>query len=349
MKKPSDQVFQLSLTEIAFTLVFLLLLLLGYMVVAEESRRKKAEERLAASESAQQATAAATTVRNEIRQHLTAAGAGHVDLDAMVTRLIAAERARSEQEQLRQQVRDLDAALTALTEVKATKVKDPDAPAIEIASALAVQAVVKQEMNRQGLPGGLPAEFVREAVQVAKLTREAVAQAAEREVSTEELASEMAKVVEKARKYDLAASTAGSAESAKKETVDLRGQVAFLKKRLDARGGRDYPPCWADETGKVEFLFNIELRPDSVAITPGWPQKRDADAKALPGLDKALSDRHSFLDFRGAVQGVSDWAKRQDPQCRHYVQLKSFISDAVQSDRARLMVEDIFYKVEARR
>ncbi len=135
----------------------------------------------------------------------------------------------------------------------------------------------------------------------------------------------------------------------RKENVDLRGQVAFLKKRLDARGGRDYPPCWADESGKVEFLFAIELRSDSVMVTPAWPVKREADAKALVGISTALAEAHSYSRFPAAVQGILNWSKAQNPECRHYVQLKSSIPDAVRSDRARLMVESYFYKVEVRR
>lgn len=99
----------------------------------------------------------------------------------------------------------------------------------------------------------------------------------------------------------------------------------------------------------MEFLYAIELRSDSVVVTPAWPAKRDADAKALPGLTTTLAAPHPYSNFVSAIQGVFNWSKAQDPECRHYVQLKSSIPDAVQSDRARLMVENYFYKVEARR
>ena len=70
-----------------------------------------------------------------------------------------------------------------------------------------------------------------------------------------------------------------------KENANLRGQVAFLRGRLEARGGRDYPPCWADEaTGRVQMLFNIELTDSNVVIAPGWPESRTLDAMELPGL-----------------------------------------------------------------
>ena len=135
----------------------------------------------------------------------------------------------------------------------------------------------------------------------------------------------------------------------RKENADLRGQVAFLKNKLDARGGRDWPPCWADEDGKVEFLFSVDLRSDTVAVSAAWPAKREADAKALPGVGELLAGPLSYQDFQASVQGVFEWSKRHDPQCRHYVYLRSSIGDAIQSDRARLMVENYFYKAEVRR
>jgi hypothetical protein len=36
-------------------------------------------------------------------------------------------------------------------------------------------------------------------------------------------------------------------------------------------------------------------------------------------------------------------------ECKYYVRLASLIQDAVTSDRRRLMVENLFYKVEVRR
>ena len=46
MAQQNDQVFQLSLTEIAFTITFLLLLLLGYLVFKEQTERLAAEAKL---------------------------------------------------------------------------------------------------------------------------------------------------------------------------------------------------------------------------------------------------------------------------------------------------------------
>ena len=147
---------------------------------------------------------------------------------------------------------------------------------------------------------------------------------------------------------DLAKTGAGS-HATLKENADLRGRIAFLQRRLEARGGRDFPPCWADEeTGRVEFLFNVQVEPDRVTVTPAWPTHREADARALPGMERILSGGPMpNREFVRRVQGIFN--QSESLQCRHFVRLKSAIKDAVQSDRSRLMIESYFYKSEIRR
>src|SRR5690606_17851227 len=127
----------------------------------------------------------------------------------------------------------------------------------QVKEAIATAAVLKAQFKERLEKSSVSSEGIREAVEAARSYRE----------------------IEKA---GVDVNVVG------KENADLRGQVAFLKNRLDARGGRDYPPCWADESGKAEFLFAVELRPEGVVISPGWPERRAADANALPGVTEAL-------------------------------------------------------------
>ena len=46
MGKNSDSIFQLSLTEIAFTLIFMLLMILGWMYFDAQKQRLAAESKL---------------------------------------------------------------------------------------------------------------------------------------------------------------------------------------------------------------------------------------------------------------------------------------------------------------
>lgn len=388
MAQRNDQVFQLSLTEIAFTIAFLLLLLLGYLVSKEQTERQAAEAQLATVQSAERATAALNDAKSQLSTQLQ--GAGATNPNEVISKLVAAEEVRAERDQLRQRVDDLDAKLTALTELKkqleqAAASRRPEVTQDEVLSALALQEQVRDAVEQSlaeppkppslqapsdtaSKPASAPQVATSASAPVSKAVRDKQALATVRQALTatselrqqlkEKLDKELSagnesqtihEVVAAAKGYGDLAKAGQNPDAMKKENSDLRGQVAFLKNRLDARGGRDYPPCWADETGKVEFLFSIEVRPDSVAVLPAWPARRESAAKAIPGIDAVLSGPHSNQSFPSKIQSIFNWSKTQDPECRHYVQLKSTISDAVQSDRARLMIENFFYKVEARR
>ena len=414
MTQRNDQVFQLSLTEIAFTIAFILLLLLGYLVVKEQIERKAAEAELAKVQSSERATAALDTAKGSLRAALQGTGVGSPD--EVITKLIAVEDVRAERDKLKKQVEDLDAKLTALEELRkrldeAAKANRPDVTSDEVSAALALQDQVRkafEEAERASPPGPRPSapsalgrasgassgtssggsakvlppdagpipkpseskeasskadvdskvRNRRDAEALAKV-RQAIAATGElkkqlkaqmnKDLAPGQETETVRDVVTAAKGYGELAKAGVNPEQFRKENADLRGQVAFLKNRLDARGGRDYPPCWADESGKVEFLFSVEVKPDLVVVTPAWPPRREVAARALPGMADILDGPRSNQGFVSRVQGIFNWSKNQDPECRHYVQLKSSIADAVQSDRARLMVENFFYKTEVRR
>lgn len=363
MAQKNDQVFQLSLTEIAFIVAFLLLLLLGYLVSKEQSEREAAEAALANLQSIERTTEALNDAKAELSSLLR--GAGAADPDELISKLVADEELRAERDLLRKQVADLDAKLTALTELKSQLASIPeatraDAMRDEVASALALQrevrAMVAQAPSEgakeptKRTPGSTELlDSVRQALTTTSELKRQLKESLGKQLPRGQEGQTIQAVLEAAKHYQDSSKSGKSPAAIQRENSDLRGQVAFLKNRLDARGGRDYPPCWADENGKVEFLFAIELLPDAVVVNPAWPARREAAARALPGMDVLLAGPHSTQKFISAVQGVFNWSKAQDPECRHYVQLKSSISDAVQSDRARLMVEGFFYKVEVRR
>ena len=335
-----------------------------------------AEAALAKVQTVESATAALNSAKSSLASELQKKGSPNPD--DVITRLIAADEVRAERDRLKQQVEDLDAKLTALTELqnkleKAAKSDRPDVTKEEIASALVLQEKILKAFEKELPENALPPEkgtTGEVASSIPKPKEGRIKETLERVTQAIAATSELKKALKKQLDKDLVAGKESqivqelvsaaknfgemakggiNPEAIKKENSDLRGQVAFLKNRLDARGGRDFPPCWADESGKVEFLFAVETRPDSVVVTPIWPARRETAARALPGMEEVLAGAHSNHAFVTSIQGIFNWSKKQDPECRHYVQLKSAISDAVQSDRARLMVENYFYKVEARR
>lgn len=362
MAQKNDQIFQLSLTEIAFCIVFILLLLLGYLVIKEQEERRRAEEALAQVHSADVSKRQFDDARAALVAEL--GKAGKASPDEVITKLVEAQKLREERDNLRRQVEDLDAKLTALMELQQLLEQSAgEKSAIaqsEVATALAIQAAVRRELgepeanpSRKTADAGdaltSPLNAVIQAIATTKALRAEVKSKLGLEPNPMTEGQTVVDIVDAAKNFGEMTQGGVNAGGLRKENSDLRGQVAFLKRRLDARGGRDYPPCWADESGKVEFLYAIELRSDSVVVTPAWPAKRETDAKALPGLSTTLAEPHTYSNFVSSIRGVFNWSKAQDPECRHYVQLKSSIPDAVQSDRARLMVENYFYKVEARR
>lgn len=390
MAERNDQVFQLSLTEIAFTIAFILLLLLGYLVFREQTAKMAAQAALAKVINTQQATHALEVAKKELTTVLL--GSGAANPDAIISRLVAAEDVRADRDQLRQKVQDLDAKLTALTELrekleKAAKANHPDITKQEVDTALALQDQVRKAFDQESMVGQVPPDtnnggagvvtepsgkakdLAKEPPRVKEQTpTDALTRVKQAIATTGELKRQLKKQMDKdiplghetqtvqdvvtaAKGFSDMVGSNFNPEIIKKENSDLRGQVAFLKNKLDARGGRDYPPCWADQSGKVEFLFSIETKPNQILVAPSaWSEARALDARTLPGISEVLSGSpHSNDEFVKRILGIFDWSKKQNPECRHYVQLKSSIADAVQSDRVRLLIENYFYKLELRR
>lgn len=362
--KRQDQVFQLSLTEVAFTITFILLLLLGYMLFKSQNDLQAVARELDEHRSLVDAQRGLNEVRNQFSQMLQ--GAGVHNPDEAITQLVVSEQAKAENARLRKRIDELDKQLTTLTEVKAkleaaAKDKLPDATVDEVLSAMAVQDAVRKAIEGEGgrsdaQSGGTKtadttqvlAEIQR-AVKTSTELRKQLKEKLDKELLAGKEHETVQQVVDAASSYASLTKSGVNVKALQKDNSDLRGQVTFLQNRLNANGGRDYPPCWLSTSGKVEYLFAIELRSDGVAVTPAWPPGRDADARALPGSDSLLAGPYSYTEFESRVRSIFDWSRKQNPECRHYVQLKSTITDAVQSDRMRLRVENFFYKTEIRR
>lgn len=366
-REKSDQVFQLSLTEIAFTLVFILLLLLGYLVYKEQSDKEAAQAALAEMRETVARSQSLVAAREALSGALSSAGAKKEDLDAVISRLSEAQAARAERDRLAKEVEDLDAKISAMTELQELMRSSPEGKDVgldEVVSALALQNEVRKgleatEVPRNGELGesskAKPAsaeaalDEVRQAVTTSKLLRSNLKEQLGLSLTKGQESNTIREVVAAARAHANSSKGGANLEATRKENSDLRGQVAFFKRRLEARGGRDFPPCWATESGSPEFLFSVELTPAGVMVQPAWPARREADARALPDIDLALQSSVSLDAFVRNIQGIFNGSKVADPQCRHYVFLKSTIAEAVASDRARLTVENYFYKSEARR
>ncbi|HEX4508635.1 MAG TPA: hypothetical protein VH328_01080 [Burkholderiaceae bacterium] len=338
MIRRDDPVFQLSLTELAFTIAFLLLLLLGLRIAQTGAERDAALRVLAHAGEARDAAANLQQARGAFERTLREAGAA--DPDALLSKLVAAQDVRAERDSLRARVAELDAKLSALQAVAGHQ--KPLKPELGGVEALADSQPVAGAGT--GGAGSMPGFGSYDEGQPGSGpgTGSGSGSGKARGPATSPRSG--------------AGSELTAASAAERDTDNLRGQVAYLSRRLASvggatggHGGRDYPPCWADAEGRVELLFDIELRPGAIAVKASWAPAREAEARALPGVEELLARTWTPDEFVQRVQPLYAWSRGRTPECRHYVQLRSAISDAVQSDRARLLVERFFYKIEVPR
>jgi hypothetical protein len=348
-----DRVFQLSLTEIAFIIAFLVMFLLGWIVVRDEAGKKDLLGRVEAMEEAEATLAAAGKATADLAAQFAKSGAA--DPDALVSELVAREKLARGREVLRQRVDQLEQAVSALTELKAHAGHAAEGfSGQQIADALAVAALFKQHLGDRA--GAKAAQGERDqrsgrddiaaAAKSALALKSAVEAQLDGQIPQGQEARLAAELVAAARRLS-PADGKSAVQAFARENRDLRGQVAFLKTKLEGKGGRDHPPCWADEsTGRVQYLFAIDITDRGLIVRPAWPEARKIDAQALPGMD-ALANAQSALnlrEFRVAMQGIDELSRKR--HCRHYVVMRNHVADLAVFNSYRFAIEHYFYKLE---
>ncbi|NMZ96754.1 hypothetical protein [Pseudomonas lundensis] len=357
MGKNSDSIFQLSLTEIAFTLIFMLLMILGWMYFDAQKQRLAAESKLEQLGSLEAMTQALDQLKAEHLGKMSAA-----DADEVISRLVESAPALKEKARLQAQITDMDAQLSSLDEVKRTLEKAKAAlsesfSVDSLVSALSLKDRLEQKITEhqaEKLPGDAQEQSKQAAmlVQTQVTTDEIIKQtsaALELKYQLEQhLGKEFADKLVPGQEQSLAQGLAEAVRTNQtKENSDLRGQLAYLKAKLEARGGRDYPPCWANEqTGKVEYLFNIMLTSGGIEVAAGWLESRNSDAMALPGISQLVGKKIALTSFGSTVQQIFDLSVAKN--CRHYVVVRNQISDLAYFNKNRFAVGNYFYMYEPR-
>lgn len=347
----NDQIFQLSLTEIAFMIIFLLMILLGLMVLNVTKENKELVSTLASSSDLQEREATLEQITFQFKTRLAALGVKNPD--AVLSKMIEASKARDESDRLRVLLEEKDQALSALIEVeKALAQASPEPKSEETKRAIIAAVLTFEELKKllqekdETISPAAPELLKR--VETLKSTQQSMSQLLGKDGQPPTF-EQVQEIVRKADEFTQAAQSGSNPVILKKENTDLRGQIVYLQNRLNARGGIDYPPCWVDEnTGKIQYLFTLELRNGDLQMEPAWPAIRQEDANALPGMQTILNNPvGSYEGFMASVKPIFEQSKAKE--CRFYVRLKSVIPDAVQSDRKRLLIETVFYKSEIRR
>jgi hypothetical protein len=352
-------VFPVSLSEIAFILVFVLMLLLGYMLMQERQFKEQAQAKLAKVHRTQSAEAA-TQAMQRAQQNLTEAlESGGVSNPAEVVQVaLNAGETAAERDRLRQDVLDLTKKLVALEDLRseieqAGKSKDDQVTREQLEDALVLQQEVKNladEASKKNVDLQQAIERVKQAIAA---TNELRTQAKEKlgiNINPGQEPQVVRDVVEGARIAAAARSDNNSPEAIKSENNKLKSQVAFYEKR-DKLRGLDHPPCWMDKDSKIEYIFNVQTTPAGFVVTRGWAANRELDAKATQGFDTIMANSGLPMNAEQFTQGAKhylNYGKKQSPECRHFVYLSSTITEANRRDDARRMVNSFFYILERR-
>ena len=123
---------------------------------------------------------------------------------------------------------------------------------------------------------------------------------------------------------------------------DMTGQLRNYQKRLGR--GRDFPPCWANESGQIEYLYRVVIREETLSVKPAWPERRADDIRAIPGAHEVVGDQMSIKEFRNRAAPILSWSKQREPECRHFVILIDRADTKNSFKAKRFAVEAYFYK-----
>jgi hypothetical protein len=137
---------------------------------------------------------------------------------------------------------------------------------------------------------------------------------------------------------------------------ELAGQAQKIKdliaqnERLVQKAGKGFgiQPCWVDDKGRAEILLTVLLETDGlkVNVSPGLPPFRLEQMKELPSIELATRDFITYGELERSFGPILAWSKKQAPECRHYVSIKSNIPQTAVTTPRRLKVEGYFYKNE---
>jgi hypothetical protein len=111
-----------------------------------------------------------------------------------------------------------------------------------------------------------------------------------------------------------------SAAACRSDLQSCKNQTVYLNGKLNAKtGGYDLPPCWADQNGKIQYIFDASLRDDGIEIEDKGIAGREADQAKLPLGRVRFNQTMGRGDFAEAFQPLLDWSNQHG--CRFYVRL----------------------------
>lgn len=107
-------------------------------------------------------------------------------------------------------------------------------------------------------------------------------------------------------------------DAKERENDRLKGQLANTRNKLAATGkGNDPPPCWADENGKQQYIFDIAATSNGMKIREHYIEERVEDRKDLPLSEVVFQNEISPEAFLNMMKPVFNWSVKND--CRFWV------------------------------
>ena len=347
MSRKTDQVFNLSITEIWMVLAFILLLLTGWQVWRLTNEKNSLEQKVAGLNDLtdrEKAIDEATIALKAKLKHL-----GIKNPDEVIAKLIDASKARDESERLKVLLTQKDEHLAALAPIDKALEESGSKDKGEDAKRLVLETLMSYEQLKKLVTD--PSKDVKPTDVVKRVEELSATEAAVRgALKTDSAPSteQVQKLVKDATAYAAAEESGLNPVALQKANSDLKGQLQFLNNKLNRGKGGDLPPCWVDSAGKPEMFLTVFLKDDNLTFEPAWPASRLPDAQALPGFDDLMANTsRGYDDFVRSTSAIKALGEKNE--CRYFVRLTSQIQSAPISDRRRIQVERNFYKIETRR
>ncbi len=121
-----------------------------------------------------------------------------------------------------------------------------------------------------------------------------------------------------------------SAGACKADLQSCKNQTTYLNTRLNAKtGGFDLPPCWVDNKGKIQYIFDASLTDAGIYIEDKNVAGREGDQEKLPLARAVYGEPLGPGEFSSAFSPLLKWSN--DNGCRFYVRLYDDMRDG---DRA---------------
>ncbi|OOF49541.1 hypothetical protein BKK52_03240 [Rodentibacter trehalosifermentans] len=329
--RKNEGIFQLSLTEIAFMLIFILLFLLGSMYF---NLVKENQELLQINDQQKELLIDYEGSKQVIAESIKVLQLQTSDPNEIISQLKAMLETNQEIQKLRENLQGQEALLSSLSEILGK-----DLSREELADKIAEISAFNESILLAAKDAGVDHTDLN-AVQ------NYLTQSVKLNHTIENMLASIPDISEQEREKLIHNLVSKLNDTNTKENINLQGQVAYLRKRLEAQGGRDLPPCWANAEGAVEYLFKMDIFSSGIKITPIWESHRAEDAKQIPNIEKLsnkILTRAYFQQLTSPIRTLTD-----EMQCRHYVKIKNHVSDLRTFNNYRYAIEHVFYKLELR-